>query len=49
VNYVPAEGLFVHSLHTAIIDRDRKLVTNIEGNDFTSQQLGDLVAAVLDR
>jgi protein SCO1/2 len=49
VNYVPAEGLFVHSLHTAIIDRDRKLVTNIEGNDFTSQQLGDLVATVLDR
>ena len=49
VNYAPDEGLFVHSLHTAIIDRDRKLVTNIEGNNFTSQQLGDLVGAVLDR
>ena len=49
VNYAPDEGLFVHSLHTAIIDRDRKLVANIEGNDFTSQQLGDLVGAVLDR
>jgi len=49
VNYAPDEGLFVHSLHTAIIDGDRKLVTNIEGNGFTSQQLGDLVGAVLDR
>jgi len=49
VKYAPDEGLFVHSLHTVIIDRDRKLVANIEGNDFTSQQLGDLVGAVLDR
>jgi len=36
-----------HSLHTAIIDRRGKLVTNIEGNQFTPDQLGDLVQTVL--
>jgi len=49
VSYVPDEGLFVHSLHTAVIDRDRKLITNLEGNEFTAQQLGDLVGSALDR
>jgi protein SCO1/2 len=49
VNYVPDEGLFVHSLHTAVIGRDGKMVANLEGNEFTPQQLGDLVGAVLDR
>jgi protein SCO1/2 len=49
VNYVPDEGLFVHSLHTAVIGRDGKLVVNLEGNEFTAQQLGDLVGTVLDR
>lgn len=49
VNYVPDEGLFVHSLHTVVIGRDGKLVANLEGNEFTPQQLGDLVGAVLDR
>ncbi len=48
VNYVPDEGLFVHSLHTAIIDRDAKLIVNLEGNEFTAQQFADLVGAVLD-
>jgi protein SCO1/2 len=36
-----------HSLHTAIIDRQGKLVANIEGNQFTANQLGDLTEAVL--
>jgi protein SCO1 len=48
VNYVPDEGLFVHSLHTAVIGRDGKLVANLEGNEFTAQQLSDLVGTVLD-
>ena len=38
-----------HSLHTAVIDRAGTLVANIEGNQFTSDQLGDLVAARLTR
>jgi protein SCO1/2 len=49
VDYFPNEGLMNHSLHTAIIDRRRKLVANIEGNRFTADQLGDLVQTVLTR
>jgi protein SCO1 len=47
VDYFPDEGLMNHSLHTAIIDQRRRLVANIEGNQFTADQLGDLVQAVL--
>jgi protein SCO1/2 len=47
VSSVPDEGLIVHSLHTAVIGRDGKLVANLEGNQFTPQQLGDLVGVVL--
>ncbi len=48
VNAFADEGLFVHSLHTAIIDRNGKLTANLEGNEFTTQQLSDLVEATLD-
>jgi len=43
------EGLMNHSLHTAVINRTGTLVANIEGNQFTPEQLGDLVAATLRR
>jgi protein SCO1 len=43
------EGLLTHSLHTAIIDRTGKLAANLEGNQFTPQQLGDLVQTVMNR
>jgi protein SCO1 len=43
------EGLLTHSLHTAIIDRTGNLAANLEGNQFTPQQLGDLVQAVINR
>jgi protein SCO1 len=46
-DYFPDEGLMDHSLHTAIIDRQGRLVVNLEGNEFTAQQLGDLVKTVL--
>ena len=39
--------MFIHSFHTVIIDRQGKLAANLEGNDFTAQQLGDLVETVL--
>ncbi len=48
VDFFPDEGLMNHSLHTAIIDRSGKLVANIEGNQFTADQLGDLTQAVLE-
>jgi protein SCO1/2 len=41
------EGLIDHSLHTVIIDRAGRLAANIEGNQFTATQLGDVVAAMI--
>jgi protein SCO1/2 len=49
VDYFPDEGFMDHSLHTAVIDRHLRLVANIEGNQFTADQLGDLVQTVLLR
>lgn len=49
VDFYPDEGLMDHSLHTAIIDPGRKLVVNLEGNEYSANQLGDLLQTVLDR
>jgi protein SCO1 len=49
VGYWPDEGLYTHSLHTAVIDRQGRLVANLEGNRYTARQLGDLVDAVINR
>ena len=47
VDAFPDEGLMAHSLHTALIDREGRLVANIEGNQFTATQLSDLTETVL--
>jgi protein SCO1/2 len=49
VDFFPDEGLMNHSSHTALIDRHGSLVANIEGNQFTAAQLGDLVETTLKR
>jgi protein SCO1/2 len=49
VDAFPDDGLVSHSLRTAVIDRRGRLTASLAGNEFTSLQLGDLVAAVLDR
>lgn len=49
MDFFPDEGLMNHSLHTAVIGRNGNLVANIEGNRFTAEQLGDLVASALDK
>jgi protein SCO1/2 len=41
--------MIVHSMHTAVFDRNGVLVTNLEGNDFSGEQLGNLIQTVLDR
>jgi protein SCO1/2 len=41
------EGIVIHSFHTIVIDQRRKLAANIEGNQFTARQLGDLVETML--
>ena len=47
VEFFPDDGLLSHSLHTAVIDRQGRLVANLEGNQFTAAQLGDLVGHTL--
>jgi len=49
IQYFAEEGLITHSLQTAVIDRDGRLAATVEGKEFTPQQLGDLVGAVLDK
>jgi protein SCO1 len=43
----PDEAELLHSLHTVVLDRKGRLAANIEGNQFTSQQLGDLIEVIL--
>jgi protein SCO1/2 len=43
------EGLLNHSLHAAVIDRRGRVVANVEGNQYTPEQLGDLILDVLMR
>jgi protein SCO1 len=49
VDVWPEEGLISHSLQTAVLDREGILVGTIEGRDYSSRQLGDLIGSVLDR
>jgi protein SCO1/2 len=49
MNFWSNEGLLTHSLHTVILDRDGRMVANLEGNQFTPQQLTDLVRSVMNR
>jgi protein SCO1/2 len=41
------EGLLDHSLHTVLVGRNGTLLANIEGNQFTATQLGDLTSSLL--
>jgi protein SCO1/2 len=43
------DGLMDHALRTAIVGRDGRLVTTLEGNRFSTTQLGDLLATELAR
>jgi protein SCO1 len=49
ISYWTDEGLMNHSLHTFVVDRNGKLVANLEGNEYSADQLGDLVQSVLSR
>jgi protein SCO1 len=49
MNFWNDEGFLTHSFHTVVIDREGRLAANLEGNQFTAQQLGDLVATTLRR
>ena len=43
------EGLMSHSVRTALIDRRGVLIANIEGNQHTAAQLGDLVGTAISQ
>ena len=47
VDFFADEGLMNHSVRTAVIDRKGVLIANIEGNQYTAAQLGDLVETTL--
>ena len=47
MNFWSDEGFLTHSFHTVVIDREGRLAANLEGNQFSAGQLGDLVASVL--
>lgn len=49
VEFWPDEGLITHTLQTAIIDREGKLVATVEGKDYSGTQLADLVGLTLGR
>lgn len=42
------EGLLTHGLHTVIVDRQGRVAANLEGNEYTAKQLGDLAEAVMN-
>lgn len=47
MNFWQDEGLITHALRTVILDRRGRIAANLEGNEFTAHQLGDLFAAIL--
>ena len=49
VNSWQDEGFFTHSLHTVIVDRQGRIAVNLEGNEYSVKQLGDMVEAVMNR
>jgi len=49
LSYWPDEGVMTHSLHTIIVDRNGTLAADLEGNEFSAKQLGDLIEAELAR
>ena len=47
MNFWSEDGAITHSLHTVVIDRRGRMAVNLEGNEFTAGQLGDLVRTVM--
>lgn len=47
VEFWPEEGLITHTLQTAVVDKEGKLVASVEGKDYSPKQLADLVESIL--
>ena len=48
VESFPDEGLLNHSLRTVVIDRTGTISASIDGNQYTPEQLGDLIFTALN-
>jgi protein SCO1/2 len=48
VGFWSNEAQFTHTQHTVVIDRQGKLVANIEGNQYAAEQLGDLLETTME-
>ena len=48
VEFFQDEGLMNHSVHTVVIDREGRLIANVEGNQHTAAQIGALVQDALN-
>jgi protein SCO1 len=49
LNFWQEMGMITHTLHTVVIDRQGRIVANLEGNQFSAQQLGDLLQSTLNQ
>ena len=49
VQFLREEGAVIHSLNTVVIDRQGRLVANLEGNAFSADKLVDTVKTALDQ
>jgi protein SCO1/2 len=49
LSYWVDEGVMIHSLHTVLINRDGTVAANLEGNEFTATELGDMIQTVLSK
>lgn len=47
LNFWTSMGMITHTLHTVVLDRQGRVVANLEGNQFSARQLGDLIEATL--
>lgn len=47
IEFWPEEGLFTHTLQTAVVDREGRLFATLEGKEYSVQQLADVVQAAL--
>jgi protein SCO1/2 len=49
LNFWPDEVYITHTLQTLVIDRQGRLASRFEGNQFTARQLGDYVEVLISR
>jgi protein SCO1 len=49
MNFWADMGMIAHAMHTAVIDRKGIVVANLDGNDFSAEQLGDLLETEMDQ